>query len=185
MARKWFFDKGDQSMRECRLWRRPRISSDCGSGMRGSARRQPSAHRSRRRATRGLRIHDQRRDFLTACDHFVTIRRSSAETPGQLVLRPAASWSGRRDSNPRPPPWQGGALPLSHVRATTQASGPRLALQPPVRTPYSGRISVVIGSRWNRSRLHRVLFREDYPPTAARLPGLRSRPAARCDLRAR
>src|SRR6266508_4546762 len=23
----------------------------------------------------------------------------------------AASWSGRRDSNPRPPPWQGGALP--------------------------------------------------------------------------
>src|SRR5204862_611901 len=21
------------------------------------------------------------------------------------------SWSGRRDSNPRPPPWQGGALP--------------------------------------------------------------------------
>ncbi len=26
------------------------------------------------------------------------------------------SWSGRRDSNPRPPPWQGGALPLSHVR---------------------------------------------------------------------
>ena len=26
------------------------------------------------------------------------------------------TWSGRRDSNPRPPPWQGGALPLSHVR---------------------------------------------------------------------
>ena len=28
-------------------------------------------------------------------------------------------WSGRRDSNPRPPPWQGGALPLSHVRRRT------------------------------------------------------------------
>src|SRR5207249_10193766 len=26
-------------------------------------------------------------------------------------------WSGRRDSNPRPPPWQGGALPLSHFRS--------------------------------------------------------------------
>src|SRR3990170_4675484 len=27
------------------------------------------------------------------------------------------NWSGRRDSNPRPPPWQGGALPLSHFRS--------------------------------------------------------------------
>src|SRR2546427_6887905 len=50
---------------------------------------------------------------------------------GPTILRPAATtgpptahdvnptpdprepltWSGRRDSNPRPPPWQGGALP--------------------------------------------------------------------------
>ena len=29
---------------------------------------------------------------------------------------PPMTWSGRRDSNPRPPPWQGGSLPLSHVR---------------------------------------------------------------------
>jgi hypothetical protein len=27
-------------------------------------------------------------------------------------------WSGRRDSNPRPSPWQGDALPLSHFRET-------------------------------------------------------------------
>src|SRR5262245_44313868 len=26
-------------------------------------------------------------------------------------------WSGRRDSNPRPQPWQGCALPLSYARA--------------------------------------------------------------------
>src|SRR5690348_2990048 len=26
------------------------------------------------------------------------------------------TWSGRRDSNPRPSPWQGDALPLSHFR---------------------------------------------------------------------
>ena len=26
-------------------------------------------------------------------------------------------WSGRRDSNPRPSPWQGDALPLSHFRS--------------------------------------------------------------------
>ena len=25
-------------------------------------------------------------------------------------------WSGKRDLNPRPPPWQGGALPLSYAR---------------------------------------------------------------------
>jgi hypothetical protein len=30
---------------------------------------------------------------------------------GQLVI-----WSGRRDSNPRPQPWQGCALPLSYTR---------------------------------------------------------------------
>src|SRR6202048_2942030 len=27
-----------------------------------------------------------------------------------------SSWSGRRDSNPRPRPWQGRALPLSYTR---------------------------------------------------------------------
>ena len=26
------------------------------------------------------------------------------------------NWSGKRDSNPQPPPWQGGTLPLSHFR---------------------------------------------------------------------
>ena len=30
--------------------------------------------------------------------------------------RPDNVWSGRRDSNPRPSPWQGDALPLSHFR---------------------------------------------------------------------
>src|SRR5256886_15260349 len=35
------------------------------------------------------------------------LRRTSDKRPGA----PGRSWSGRRDSNPRPPPWQGGALP--------------------------------------------------------------------------
>ena len=26
-------------------------------------------------------------------------------------------WSGKRDSNSQPPPWQGGTLPLSHFRS--------------------------------------------------------------------
>ncbi len=29
---------------------------------------------------------------------------------------PFRIWSGRRDSNPRHPPWQGGTLPLSYAR---------------------------------------------------------------------
>ena len=28
------------------------------------------------------------------------------------------NWSGRRDLNSRPPPWQGGALPLSYSRVS-------------------------------------------------------------------
>jgi hypothetical protein len=35
----------------------------------------------------------------------------------------AKSWSGRRDSNPRPQPWQGCALPLSYTRIRKRASG--------------------------------------------------------------
>ena len=29
---------------------------------------------------------------------------------------PPLYWSGRRGSNPRPPPWQGGVLPLNYFR---------------------------------------------------------------------
>ena len=62
-------------------------------------------------------------------------RRDPDGTPGTLDGPEQASgpaytgpglrflWSGRRDSNPRPPPWQGGALPLSHVRAEASSLG--------------------------------------------------------------
>ena len=32
-------------------------------------------------------------------------------------------WSGRWDSNPRPSPWQGDALPLSHFRSINSLKG--------------------------------------------------------------
>ena len=38
------------------------------------------------------------------------------QTPALTSWPRRLFWSGRRDSNPRPPPWQGGALPLSHFR---------------------------------------------------------------------
>ena len=49
----------------------------------------------------------------------------------RAVLYPAElqahNWSGRRDSNPRPSPWQGDALPLSHFRVVVRLEG----LEPP------------------------------------------------------
>ncbi len=37
-------------------------------------------------------------------------------------------WSGRRGSNSRPPPWEGGALPLSYSRTPLMVPGARLEL---------------------------------------------------------
>ena len=46
----------------------------------------------------------------------VTYRRILS--PVRLPVPPPRHkiWSGRRDSNPRPPPWQGGVLPLNYFR---------------------------------------------------------------------
>src|ERR1700744_4742477 len=38
-----------------------------------------------------------------------------------LIGHKAATWSGRRDLNPRPSPWQGDALPLSYSRIRPEA----------------------------------------------------------------
>src|SRR5947209_8625858 len=38
-------------------------------------------------------------------------------TPLMAVRDNDGNWSGRRDSNPRPQPWQGCALPLSYARS--------------------------------------------------------------------
>ena len=49
--------------------------------------------------------------------------------PYRLTLRPLSGptpcfiWSGRGDSNPRPQPWQGCALPLSYTRTDPYDSG--------------------------------------------------------------
>src|SRR5687767_770356 len=40
-------------------------------------------------------------------------------------------WSGKRDSNPRPRPWQGRALPLSYSRLTINATAAILTRRPP------------------------------------------------------
>ena len=35
-----------------------------------------------------------------------------------IFMNSSLTWSGRRDSNPRPPPWQGDVLPLNYFRDT-------------------------------------------------------------------
>jgi hypothetical protein len=47
-----------------------------------------------------------------------------------------AIWSGRRDLNPRPSPWQGDALPLSYSRIRPEAVY-RAAHRPVNARPYS------------------------------------------------
>jgi hypothetical protein len=37
-------------------------------------------------------------------------------SPVRLPIPPRRHISGRRDSNPRPPPWQGDVLPLNYFR---------------------------------------------------------------------
>ena len=45
--------------------------------------------------------------------------------PGLTAWLCRHKWSGKRGSNSRPPPWQGGALPLSYFRVAT-----RMGLEP-------------------------------------------------------
>src|SRR3990170_482837 len=45
-------------------------------------------------------------------------------------------WSGRRDSNPRPQPWQGCALPLSYARSAPNPGSPG---------GWSGRLALALG----------------------------------------
>ena len=57
------------------------------------------------------------KDGLEAAPRFelgMEILQTSALPLGYAALE--NKWSGKRDSNPQPPPWQGGALPLSYFR---------------------------------------------------------------------
>ena len=44
--------------------------------------------------------------------------------PRGFDRRASRKWSGRRDSNPRPQPWQGCALPLSYARSASGTGRP-------------------------------------------------------------
>ena len=61
-------------------------------------------------------------------------------------------WSGRRDSNSRPPPWQGGILPLNYFRpylgaeAQNRTGDTRIFSPLLYRLSYLGTQNIVAGS---------------------------------------
>src|SRR6266496_594741 len=60
----------------------------------------------------------------------------ASQSGGAVSTLIVGNWSGRRDSNPRPQPWQGCALPLSYARSAGKAAIPawrRPANRGPVR----------------------------------------------------
>ena len=59
-------------------------------------------------------------------DHVLTMVKREEPPFGGSCLVPCfclRNWSGRRDSNPRPQPWQGCALPLSYTRSSSKVRG--------------------------------------------------------------
>ena len=48
--------------------------------------------------------------------------KSCASANSATPAAPSLTWSGRRGSNPRPPPWQGGVLPLNYFRKASWAT---------------------------------------------------------------
>ena len=68
---------------------------------------------------------DEMLDVLLAESTSRTIPASTGMVVKLPVLRKFPRyWSGRRDSNPRPQPWQGCALPLSYARIIFRDSTP-------------------------------------------------------------
>jgi hypothetical protein len=55
----------------------------------------------------------------TGFEPVVKVLQTSALPLGYAAIL----WSGRRDSNPRPPPWQGGVLPLNYFRELAGLAG--------------------------------------------------------------
>src|SRR5712691_11751671 len=76
------------------------------------------------------------------------IPRGAPAVPGRPEPAPRdESWSGKRDSNPRPRPWQGRALPLSYSRLTVNEhrdSNTALGARPP--QPATSRSAVAASS---------------------------------------
>ena len=67
------------------------------------------------------------------CKRISSAAQSAAVlTPRNGTAERGRNWSGRRDSNPRPRPWQGRALPLSYTRIRIPSTSGRRNIRPPM-----------------------------------------------------
>jgi hypothetical protein len=97
----------------------------------------------------------------------------------RLPIPPLRLWSGRRGSNSRPPPWQGGALPLSYfrMRQVGDADISRAGSDPsPPAVPYYSQGSwirqvAVSSATTTRAKRHGAmrLCRRARPPAISRI----------------
>ena len=60
-------------------------------------------------------------EAATGFEPVIKVLQTSALPLGYAAFK--YYWSGRRDSNPRPPPWQGGVLPLNYFRNLNNDAG--------------------------------------------------------------
>jgi hypothetical protein len=60
-----------------------------------------------------------RTDTGVAPQQFLRLSRLPIPPLRPSPISDKIKWSGRRDSNSRPPPWQGGVLPLNYFRSNT------------------------------------------------------------------
>ena len=89
----------------------------------------------------------------------IKVLQTSALPLGYVALK----WSGKRDSNSRPPPWQGGALPLSYFRkygasAQNRTVDTRIFSPLLYQLSYRGKIGDPDGTRTHDLRRDRAAF---------------------------
>jgi hypothetical protein len=88
----------------------------------------------------------------------------------QFVLHPPAfiliSWSGRRDLNSRPSPWQGDALPLSYSRLSSVDSNDSTGVVKRARSEVRGRYCRG-GTPWPPIFRQKAFSNEGRPRSAA------------------
>jgi hypothetical protein len=167
------------------LPRERRASVATSKGFRLSTREGPTGHRRRARcrdtgtgSRSGHRVEGKAKPAIS-------VLRRAASCPARHkkpIKGELSCWSGKRGSNPRHPPWQGGALPLSYSRAQergriSKGSGPVKPRRPGRRARRRRRRS---GSRRGRP-CFRTSFRTRTPRrAAARCPDTCRTRASRC-----
>ncbi len=124
--------------------RRPATSPGSGSATRSrssgpSTRHKKPPARSRNGEPAGAwRCRSPHSRFVPAQTVDASVESHNVQSPGRLQkwrLTRAFVWSGRRDSNPRPSPWQGDALPAEPRPRGSQRLAGRRQFRHPRRRP--------------------------------------------------